>query len=129
LWNVPTPPRLKIDQKPTRVRAKGARPVTGGTKLGRAFEMKHKRGLEIIATVSLLLGWVIGTGVLIASIYFAYLTSFISLISTLVLPMFAPFYWSYWLWANGAGVINLYTIACGAFVACVVVHGLIREGL
>lgn len=60
--------------------------------------------------------WLLGAGIYLLTLYFAYLTSFLTLLFTLIFPIIAQLVWIYWIWSATGVFFNLLTILCLAWI-------------
>jgi hypothetical protein len=60
--------------------------------------------------------WVLGAGIYLLTLYFAYLSSFPSLLFTLFFPFLAQLVWIYWIWSATGVFFNILTILCLSWV-------------
>jgi hypothetical protein len=68
--------------------------------------------LGVIAVLCSISLWLLGLGIYLFTLYLAYLTSFPSLVMTLVFPFFAQLYWIWALWSATGVFFNLLTQLC-----------------
>jgi len=71
-------------------------------------------GVAVFCGIAL---WLLGAGIYLLTLYFAYLSTFPSLLFTLFFPFLAQLVWIYWIW-NATGVFfNILTDLCLLWIA------------
>lgn len=60
--------------------------------------------------------WVLGLGLYILTLYFAYRTGFVPMLLTLIFPVAGQFVWLWVVWDTTGQFFNYYTILCLSWV-------------
>lgn len=65
-----------------------------------------------IGAVSLFGLWLLGIGIYLLTLYFAYRTGFVPMLLTLIFPMIGQVVWLWIIWGTTGVFFNYYTMLC-----------------
>jgi hypothetical protein len=80
-----------------------------------------------VALICFVILWLLGIGIYLYCLYLAYLTSFVSLLLTLIFPFFAQIYWIITLSHFTGNFFNNLTILCLAWIAVGILGTVLRR--
>ena len=70
--------------------------------------------------------WVLSPVLYLWTLYLAYLTNFVALLISLIIPIGPQLYYAWTIWNNTGTLANLYSILCGVWLAAALINFIIR---
>ena len=75
-----------------------------------------EKTLVVLAGISMSALWILGAVIHLLTLYFAYLSSFPTVLASLFFPFLAQLYWIWEIWSDTGIFFNLLTFLCIAWV-------------